>query len=92
MGSQAFAIAAMFWIKHATESATLMGVVMMLGTLPFVLLGAIGGVVADRESRKRILIACDLVAGAAVLLLSFAMTAGPHHTPLLIGCVCAVSV
>jgi MFS family permease len=92
IGSQAFAIAAMFWIKHATESATLMGVVMMLGTLPFVLLGAIGGVVADRESRKRILIVCDLVAGAAVLLLSFAMTAGPHLTTLLTVCVCVVSV
>jgi MFS family permease len=92
IGSQAFAIAAMFWIKHATESATLMGVVMMLATLPFVLLGAVGGVVADRVSRKRILVVCDLVAGAAVLLLSFAMTAGPQSTTLMIVGVCAVSV
>ncbi len=91
IGSQAFVVAAMFWIKHATESATLMGVVMMLGTLPFVLLGAIGGVVADRSSRKRILIACDIVAGVAVLVLALVMKAMPEATGALIVCVCAVS-
>ncbi|MCI0450924.1 MAG: MFS transporter [Candidatus Latescibacteria bacterium] len=91
IGSQAFVVAAMFWIKHATESATLMGVVMMLGTLPFVLLGAIGGVVADRASRKRVLIACDLIAGGAVLLLSLAVATVPHATAFLIAVVCLVS-
>jgi DHA3 family macrolide efflux protein-like MFS transporter len=91
VGSQAFVVATMFWIKHATESASLMGVVMMLGTLPYVLLGSVGGVVADRASRKRIIIMCDVVAGVAVLALALAMAVAPHATLFLIVCVCAVS-
>lgn len=91
VGSQAFVVAAMFWIKHATQSGTLMGLVMMLGTLPYVLLGSIGGVIADRSSRKRILVVCDLTAGLAVLALSLVMATVPVATTLLIACLCAVS-
>ena len=33
-GSQVHAIALMFWVKHATGSATLMGTMLMLSMLP----------------------------------------------------------
>lgn len=91
LGSQAFVVGTMFWIKHATESASAMGLVMMLGTLPYVLFATIGGVVADRASRKRIVVTCDAIAGVAVLSLSALMAWMPDATGLLVVFVCVVS-
>ena len=91
LGSQAFVVGTMFWIKHATESASTMALVMTLGTLPYVIFGTIGGVAADRASRKRILVTCDAVAGLAVLSLSALMAWMPDATGLLVVCVCVVS-
>jgi len=67
LGSQAFSIAMMFWLMEATGSASLMGVVMMLGTLPAVLLGPLAGTLADRISRKKILVVCDALSGVVML-------------------------
>jgi DHA3 family macrolide efflux protein-like MFS transporter len=52
MGSQVFGVTALLWLKQTTESATLVGLTMMMLTLPGVLLGPIGGVLADRYSRQ----------------------------------------
>ena len=70
MGSQAFAIAMMFWIKHETGSASLMGLIMMVSNLPEVILGPVAGTFADRHSRKRIIVVCDVLNGLAVLSLA----------------------
>ena len=67
MGSQAMTIAMMFWTMEATGSATLMGAMMMVGTLPAVVLGPLAGTLADRVSRKWILVFCD--AGSGLVLL-----------------------
>lgn len=70
MGNQAFLIAMMFWIKHETASASLMGLIMMISSLPAVVLGPVAGTFADRHSRKKIIVYCDLLNGIAVLTLS----------------------
>jgi MFS transporter, DHA3 family, macrolide efflux protein len=73
LGNQAFLIAIAFWLKEATSSATLIGLLMTVSTLPGVLLAPFGGTYADRRSRIRILIACDALAGLAVLVQGLAM-------------------
>src|SRR5688572_3288011 len=73
LGSQAFHIAMMSWLLRATGSASLMGLLMFTALLPGVVLGPVGGTFADRHSRIRIALVCDLLAGAAVLALSLAM-------------------
>jgi len=92
LGSQAFMIAMMFWLKHATGSATVMGVVMMASMIPMVVLSPIGGAVADRVSRRRVIIACDLASGVSVLSLAAVMFARPDATSLLIAWLLAVAV
>ena len=73
LGNQAFHIAMMSWLLRATGSASLMGLLMFTSLLPGVLLAPVGGTFADRHSRIRIALVCDLLAGAAVLSLAFVM-------------------
>jgi DHA3 family macrolide efflux protein-like MFS transporter len=73
LGNQAYQIAMMSWLLRATGSASLMGLLMFTALLPGVALGPVGGTFADRHSRIRIALICDLLSGAAVLVLSFVM-------------------
>jgi predicted MFS family arabinose efflux permease len=64
-----------FAVLSIGGGATEVGLVAAAGFVPFIFLGLIGGVIADRIERKRILIASDLVrlasqATAGVLLVS----------------------
>jgi DHA3 family macrolide efflux protein-like MFS transporter len=92
IGSQAFAIAMMFWIKHATGSATLMGMIMMVSMLPSVILGPLGGAFADRYSRRRIIILSDVINGIVVLTLAALMLLLPGSTATIIIWLFVVSV
>ncbi len=92
IGNQLHAIAMMFWIKHATGSATLMGTIMMVSMLPGVLLGPFGGTVADRFSRRKLIIFGDLLRGLLVLSLAGLMFHRPQATDLLVGWLFVVAV
>jgi DHA3 family macrolide efflux protein-like MFS transporter len=59
----------MFWILEKTGSASLMGLILSLSTLPGVLLAPFGGTYADRHPRIRIAIICDLISGLGILVL-----------------------
>jgi MFS family permease len=69
-GAQAYSIAMMFWIKHQTGSATLMGLVMMISQIPAVVLGPISGVFVDRYSRWKIIVESDLIRGIVTITLA----------------------
>ncbi len=92
LGSQAFIIAMLFWIKHATGSAALMGLLQMLSTLPAVFLAPIGGAVADRYSRRKIIIFSDLLRGSAVLSLAGLMFMAPDATQVTLVWLFVVSI
>lgn len=77
VGDQAFLVAVMFWTMEATGSATLMGVLMAALSLPAVLLGPVAGTVADRHSRKAIIVGGDAVRGLAVLAAAWLFVAVP---------------
>lgn len=80
LGTQVFSIALALWIKDATGSATLMGLVLMLSSLPAVILGPIGGAFADRYSRRKIIILADAANGIAFVALASLMYLAPEAT------------
>jgi DHA3 family macrolide efflux protein-like MFS transporter len=84
LGNQAFALAMSFWSLEATGSASLMGLLLAATSLPMSLLAPLGGVLADRLPRLRILVACDCLAGAAMMGLGAAMLAGRFSRPALV--------
>jgi MFS family permease len=92
IGISIFGIATMFWIKHATGSASLMGLLMMVGALPLVFLGPIGGTYADRYSRRLIIILGDVLRGIAILGFTSLVFLDPDATEIIIGTLFVVSV
>ena len=81
--SQGFTIAMMFWVKHETGSATLMGTLAMVSSLSALLLSPVGGTFADRYSRRKIIIFSDALRGVAVLSLAGLMFIVPHSTEVI---------
>jgi len=91
LGNQAFLIAMAIWVKDATGSATLMGLLMTVSALPGVLLAPFGGTFADRHSRIKIIVGCDLLAALASLGLGFFMLS-TSSTSLVLPLLFAVTV
>ncbi|MEJ2185905.1 MAG: MFS transporter [Gemmatimonadota bacterium] len=92
IGNQAHMIALMFWILGATRSASLMGLLGMSAALPGVLLAPLGGAIADRHSRKGIIVAADLVRGVAVLVLATLLFTHGSETRLIVAALFVTAV
>jgi MFS family permease len=79
----------MSWILENLGSPTLMGVVLMASTAPAVLLGPVAGAVADRHSRRRLIVLSDLCRGVGHIALATVLAIGPDANsivvPLLVG-------
>ena len=73
LGNQVYLLAMILWIKSTFDdvsAANYIGLLGMLGGIPAVLLSAVGGAVADRFSRRKIIIYSDLLNGITVLALA----------------------
>lgn len=70
LGDQAFAVAMLFWTLEASGSASVMGLVMAAAFVPVILLSPFAGTLADRHSRLRIVVVCDVGRGVLMLLLA----------------------
>lgn len=92
LGSQVFSIAMVFWIKRATGSASIMGLMSLVAGLPAILLMPIGGALADRFRRKSIIILGDFLRGLAVTTLAALIFLRPDQTALILAGLFAVAV
>ncbi|MCL5996766.1 MAG: MFS transporter [Chloroflexi bacterium] len=92
LGAQAFDIAMLFWVKHATDSATLMGMVLMLASLPAIILSPIGGAWADRYSRRRIILLSEAISGISILSLAALMFLAPGSVEVILIWLVVVSI
>ncbi len=92
LGNQVHYIAVMFWIKHATGSAALMGTLMMAAMLPSVILGPVGGTVADLYSRKKIIVLSDVLCGIGVLIAGAMLIYIPAEKSAIVAILFVVSV
>jgi len=84
MGSSAYSIALLFWMKQATDSPSLMGLLAMVGLLPTLILGPFGGALADHFSRKKIIVFCDLISGAVVCCTALLIFSFPDRLDLIV--------
>jgi len=84
LGNQAFALTMSLWSMEISGSASLMGLLLAATTLPTSLLAPLGGALADRLPRLRILVACDAIAAAAMLGLGGAALLGSLSKPALV--------
>ncbi|NTW01641.1 MAG: MFS transporter, partial [Oscillochloris sp.] len=80
IGDQLFEIALVLWIMHLTNSASIMGILLMVTSIPALLLAPLGGIVADRFSRRRTILLCDLIAGLVILALAAVTFFAPGQT------------
>jgi len=92
LGTQAFLIASLFWVKEVTGSAAVMGTVALLAGLPAVFIGPIGGTLADRYSRRKIIVLSDAIRGLLVLSLAAIVYFRPDQTTLALVWLVVVSV
>ncbi len=65
-GDIIYEIALGFWVLAETGSTGIMGTVMAVTVLPRTILSPFAGTIADRVSRKQLIVLADLVRGAAV--------------------------
>jgi len=70
LGTHLLVIVTLYWLMEASNSGSLMGLYMMVESLPAALIMPLGGVIADRFSHKKIIVFCDLFNGVAILVLA----------------------
>lgn len=92
LGTQAFLIATLFWVKEATGSAAIMGTIALIAGLPAIIMGPIGGTLADRYSRRRIIVLSDAIRGLLVLSLTALIYFLPGQTTLALVWLVIISV
>jgi len=91
LGNQAFLIATTVYVLEVTGSATLVAGAMMAATIPLVIVGPIGGTVADRHSRRSILVWADFLRALAIGGLALVLLWQPDLTPRHIVLIIAVA-
>lgn len=74
LGDWLYNAALLAYVYEATGSAGWVGAATICRLLPYVLLGPLGGVVADRYDRRTVLLAGDVIRGSMMLALALAVS------------------
>jgi MFS family permease len=88
IGDWLYNLALVTLVFSRTHSALWAGVTTAARVVPIVALGPLGGAIADRFDRRRLMIACDLIRLALMLLLALMAVA---HLPILLAPVIAAA-
>jgi MFS family permease len=91
LGNQASLIATTYYMLETTGSATLVAAAMIASTVPLVVLAPIGGTLADRHSRRAVLVVTDLLRAVAVAGLSMSVLWAPGATSRNVALIIAVA-
>ena len=71
IGDAVFRISIVLYVYSLTGSAAQMTFVLAAQTLPWILIGPISGVLADRVSRKAIMVSADFLRAASIIAIPF---------------------
>ena len=83
-GDQFFSMALMLWLTYEVDAPALMGTLLMAGGMVSLLLGPFAGTLADRASRKVIIVLTDFVNGVVVTSFAVLFFLRPDNTKILI--------
>ncbi len=92
LGNQIFLVSLILWLTYTVNLKSLVGLLGMIAGLPAVLLSAFGGVIADRFSRKKIIIISDIFNGLLILSLAATLHYFPQNIKLIIGHIFVISI
>jgi DHA3 family macrolide efflux protein-like MFS transporter len=76
LGSALTQFVLLWWITDTTGSASALAIAGIAALLPMALLGPLGGTIADRWSRRGLMIAADAITAACILALVLLFAAG----------------
>jgi MFS family permease len=79
-------------VYHLTGSASALGITYALEFLPFALFGLVGGSLADRLDRRRVMIVCDALRFAIVAAFALAYAGGHLTLPFLYAGIVVLSI
>ncbi len=71
IGSALTQFVLLWWITKTTESSSALAIAGMMGLLPQALLGPLGGTLADRLSRRTIMITADSISAIAMIVMVY---------------------
>jgi len=85
LGTQVYRIAMVLWIRDATGSAAVLGVLLAISSTPGIILAPFAGTFADRHSRRIIMVISDVVDGLGVLAVAALLFMWPERIDLILG-------
>jgi MFS family permease len=92
VGDSLSLVALMLHVAATSGQALAVAALLLVGDFAPALLGPLTGSVADRFDRRRVMVVCELVQGAALVAVAAVVALGPAPLPVLLGLVAVRAV